>query len=81
MYIDAWDKAFSPGVENPSVVLRPELEKLVLKYPDDVEAKVLLAFHSIDSTPGSAYSNQLLINQILAKYPLHPGAHHASIHN
>ena len=81
LYIEAWDQAFTPGVGDINAVLRPALEKIVIKFPDDVEAKVLLAFHSINAAPGAAYQNQLLINEILRKHPLHPGAHHASIHN
>jgi hypothetical protein len=81
MYIEAWEKGFAPGVEKPNTILQVELSTIAVKYPDDIEAKALLAFHSINSTPGAAYSTQLIINQILAKNPLHPGAHHASIHN
>jgi len=81
LYIEAWDRAFTAGVGDPSAILRPALQKIVIKFPDDIEAKVLLAFHSINAAPGAAYENQLLINEILKKDPLHPGAHHASIHN
>ncbi len=80
MYIEGWEKAFAPGVEKPNEILRPALEKIVVKYPEDIEAKALLAFHSIHGD-GTAYSTQLIIDQVLAKNPLHPGAHHASIHN
>src|SRR5689334_4671183 len=79
MYIEAWEHAFAPGVDKPDDILRPALEKIVIKYPDDVEAKALLAFHSIRA--GTPYATQLIINEVLAKNPLHPGAHHASIHN
>ncbi|MEZ0326999.1 MAG: redoxin domain-containing protein [Fimbriimonas sp.] len=81
LYIEAWEKAFAVGVERPSTILEAELCKIVVKYPADVEAKALLAFHSIGASPGSRYSTQLVVNQVLAQNPLHPGAHHASIHN
>jgi len=80
LYIEAWAAAFAPGTPKPNDVLRPALERIVLKFPDDVEAKALLAFHSIEG-PGTSYATQGLIDKVLAKNPLHPGAHHASIHN
>jgi len=79
MYIEAWAQATSPGVKEPHKVLVQNLQQLVIKYPDDIEAKAHLALFDIGD--GSAFSNQLLIDQVLAKNPMHPGAHHASIHN
>lgn len=79
MYIEAWAKATAPGVKEGPKVLVEQLQNLVIKYPDDVEAKVNLALFNIGQ--GSAFANQLLIDQVLAKNPMHPGAHHAAIHN
>ncbi len=79
MYIEAWAQATAPGVKEAHKVLVEHLQQIVIKYPDDIEAKVHLALFNIGD--GSAFANQLLIDQVLAKNPLHPGAHHASIHN
>ena len=79
MYIEAWAQATAPGVKEGRKLLVGELQKIVIKYPDDIEAKAHLALFNIGD--GSAFPNQLLIEQVLAKNPMHPGAHHASIHN
>ncbi|MBS1724334.1 MAG: redoxin domain-containing protein [Armatimonadetes bacterium] len=79
MYIEAWEKAVAPGVKEGDKVLVGQLQEIVIKYPDDIEAKALLALFNIGK--GSAFANQLLIDQVLAKNPMHPGAHHAAIHN
>ncbi|MBV6457452.1 MAG: hypothetical protein HONBIEJF_00561 [Fimbriimonadaceae bacterium] len=79
MYIEAWAQATAPGVKEAPKVLVQLLQNLVIKYPDDIEAKAHLALFNI--WQGSAFANQLLIDQVLAKNPMHPGAHHTSIHN
>lgn len=79
MYIEAWDAAVAPGVSDGDKVLVGSLQGIVIKYPDDLEAKALLALFNIGK--GSAFANQMLIDQVLAKNPMHPGAHHAAIHN
>ncbi len=79
MYIEAWEKATAPGSTEHAKTINDNLQKIIIKFPDDVEAKALLALFEIGY--GSAYSNELVIQQVLAKNPLHPGAHHASIHN
>ena len=79
MYIEAWAQATAPGVKEGRKVLVAQLQKIVIKYPDDVEAKAHLALFNIGD--GSAFANELLIEQVLAKNSMHPGAHHASIHN
>jgi peroxiredoxin len=54
------------------------LETLILKYPDDIEAKALLAYANMgDGRMGS----ELLIREVLTRHPDHPGAHHYRIHN
>ena len=55
------------------------LQKLCVLYPNDIEAKCQLAFYNIGQ--GSQLANELLIEQVLAVNPMHPGAHHARIHN
>ena len=54
------------------------LERLVLKYPDDVEAKALYAYEAMGE---NRVGTELLIRQVLAVDPNHPGAHHYRIHN
>jgi peroxiredoxin len=54
------------------------LETLCVKYPDDVEARALLALNSMGD---SRYGTELMIREVLAKQPDHPGAHHYRIHN
>lgn len=54
------------------------LETLCLKYPDDMEARALLAL----ATMGDArYGAELMIREILARQPDHPAGHHYRIHN
>jgi peroxiredoxin/cytochrome c-type biogenesis protein CcmH/NrfG len=54
------------------------LETICVKYPDDMEARALLA---LDSMGDARYGTELMIREILAKQPDHPGAHHYRIHN
>lgn len=54
------------------------LESLCVKYPDDMEARALLALQTMG---GNRYGAELIIREILAKQPDHPGAHHYRIHN
>ena len=54
------------------------LETLCVKYPDDMEARALLALNSMGQ---SRYGAELMIREVLAKQPDHPGAHHYRIHN
>ena len=49
-----------------------------MKYPDDMEARALLALATMGD---SRYGAELMIREILAKQPDHPGAHHYRIHN
>ncbi len=79
MYIEAWAQSTAPGVKEGRKLLAKLLQEIAVKYPDDIEAKAHLALFNIGE--GSALANQMLIDQVLAKNPMHPGAHHASIHN
>ncbi|HLK69567.1 MAG TPA: redoxin domain-containing protein [Bryobacteraceae bacterium] len=54
------------------------LETLCVKYPDDMEARALLALNTMGD---DRYGAELMIREILAKQPDHPGAHHYRIHN
>ena len=89
-YIEAWeargqtDLPADAGGNNPSDEKRSKrfmylLEQLVLKYPDDIEAK---AFFALDQMGGEhRYAADLIMQQVLARDPNHPGAHHYRIHN
>jgi len=78
-FIEAWDDAFTGESKERGKVLARRLQKIVLAYPDDVEAKALYALYSMDSP--NAYATELVIRQVLEKEPDHPGAHHYRIHN
>lgn len=79
MYIEAWEKAFAPQEKNGIKTMCAALQEIVIRFPNDVEAESMLALFNFGQ--GSAFANELLIQQVLAKNPMHPGAHHASIHN
>ena len=84
LYLEAWEASFTgdaftlDGKERASILAK-RLQQLVLKYPDDVEAKALFALFSIN--PSHALSTELVLQQVLEKEPDHPGAHHYRIHN
>jgi peroxiredoxin len=54
------------------------LETICVKYPDDIEAKALLAYANMGD---SRYGTEQIIREIIARQPDHPGAHHYRIHN
>lgn len=78
MFIEAWERGFSPGQRQPRSILVQELRKIVDKYPTDVEAKALLAMYSVNNGPNEAAEK--LIQDVLKQDSDHPGAHHAAIH-
>lgn len=67
-----------PKSTDPKKEHLKKLETLVLKYPDDIEAKSLLALATLGD---SRYATELVIREVLARQPDHPGAHHYRIHN
>jgi peroxiredoxin len=84
LYIEAWEASFTGDAftldgRERFRILATRLQQLVLKYPDDIEAKSLFALFSIN--PSHALSTELVIQQVLAQEPDHPGAHHYRIHN
>lgn len=90
MYIEAWEKAFLPGhasaaesnevdSEKAYAALAKELELIVLKFPEDDEAKSLLVLMSLYGP--TRYGNDVIIREILSRNPEHPGAHHYRVHN
>ncbi len=80
LYIEAWEELYKPeeSGDKRRENFRRLLEKIILKYPDDVEAKTLFAAENIGSP--SRVGNDLLLKQALAREPNHPGAHHYRIH-
>ena len=85
LYIEAWEAALvadplSDAKENDRQrKYQGLLEKIVLKYPDDLEAKSLYVLATMWES-GRA-SNDAMLKQIIAVDPRHPGAHHYRIHN
>jgi peroxiredoxin len=80
-FIAAWGHLYSEDA--PTGTARQEelvraLERIVMRYPADVEAKALLANETMGR---SRAGTELLIQEILAADPEHPGAHHYRIHN
>jgi peroxiredoxin len=57
------------------------LEDLILKYPDDLEAKAFLALHLYKSRSASSsyFAANALMEEIFATEPMHP-THHFRIH-
>lgn len=55
------------------------LERIVLEFPDDLEAKALLGLETMRSP--SRIGAELVLQQVLAREPDHPGAHHYRIHD
>jgi peroxiredoxin/tetratricopeptide (TPR) repeat protein len=79
-YIDAWELQFVDGAQTTEGRRKftRALESIVMKYPDDIEAKALLGNEIMGST---RVGTEFLMQQVLAKDPKHPGAHHYRIHN
>jgi len=79
MYIDAWDAALRGDEKDTEKELATRLQQVALKYPDDVEAKALYALYSMGGE--RALGVEMVLQQVLAVEPNHPGAHHYRIHN
>ncbi len=91
LYIDAYSAFFSAGKKDDAAnkarrtALVKALEKIVFEFPDDLEAKAFLLFHVWDNSqkglPISSHAAlAALAGEVLAKNPMHPGAHHYIIH-
>ncbi len=76
MHIEAWDAAVTKGGQKTLV---EKLKLILVKYPEDIEARALIALFNIGQ--GKPQDNENFVQQVLAKNPMHPGALHASIHN
>ena len=85
MYIDAWQARVStnaPGAYSAETIaahaeFKQRLERIILKYPDDVEARALYANENLPSsvvgksTADTRYANELVVREILQDYPEH----------
>jgi peroxiredoxin len=94
LYIDGYSAYFSSGKKDDKngdagkarrTALVKALEKIVFEFPDDIEAKAFLVFQVWDNSshgmPISSHTAMAsLANEVLAKNPMHPGAHHYLIH-
>lgn len=90
LYIEAWEALYTPDPlpgEGDSTSLADEtrekfqhlLEKIVVTYPDDIEAKLLFVLETLSSS--SRYGNEMILQEVLARAPEHPAAHLYRIHN
>ncbi|MBL8859281.1 MAG: redoxin domain-containing protein [Planctomycetes bacterium] len=78
-YIEAWSEAFAPDTQKPGEMLARRLQEISIQWPDDIEAKVLYALFSMRRD--GALGAEMVLRDVLAKQPDHPGAHHYRIHN
>ena len=72
------DKDGAPNYEERNRRYKKVLETLCVRYPDDMEARSLLALANMGA---DRYGTELMLREILAREPNHPGAHHYRIHN
>jgi len=89
LWIEAWVGARAPWLEGRFGEAHPgqdedhalveRMERLVVRYPDDLEAKAFYALAALWSS--ARVANEALLQEILAQAPQHPGAHHYRIHN
>jgi peroxiredoxin/tetratricopeptide (TPR) repeat protein len=91
-YIEAWEPILLPDLVSTAPTGEAgsdrysrrdaehikRLETLCVKFPDDLEARAYLALATMGS---GRYGTELIIREILARDPNHPGAHHYRIHN
>lgn len=80
LYIEALEARFLSELprEKREDGYRRAMESLCVKYPQDLEARSYLALASMGE---NRYGAELMIREVLAKQPDHPGAHHYRIHN
>lgn len=92
LYIEAWEVLLLPDLVKPDTGGESgsdrysrrdlehikRLETLCVKFPDDMEARAYLALATMGE---GRYGTELVIREIVARQPHHPGAHHYRIHN
>ena len=88
MYIDALKARRQPAPDtDPDQGYINGLKALIAKYPQEVEAKLYLALHTMrgfklpghEPRPGTIEADDLL-RQLAVDFPDHPGVHHYIIH-
>jgi peroxiredoxin len=88
MYIDALDAFYSEAKKDKDKerhdAFAKSFERIIYKYPDDIEAKALLGLQLwLNRAHGSPIASHLavdaLLNDVLAVQPMHP-CHHYRIH-
>lgn len=81
-YIEAWEQRWvrDDGTSEESKQQRFEdaLQQICIKYPDDLEAKLLFSNERLGSK--DAYGIDAILRSVLAVAPRHPGALHYRIH-
>lgn len=86
LYIEALEERSGPRAlrdrnaegDDRDAEYRKKLETICLQYPDDMEARALLAYAGMGD---NRYGTEQIVREILARQPDHPGAHHYRIHN
>ncbi|MGH9660930.1 MAG: hypothetical protein ACRD96_20445, partial [Bryobacteraceae bacterium] len=80
LYLEAWAPLYDR--DEPYAKREKEhhrlLEQLCVKYPDDLEARSLLGLANMGT---NRVGTDLILRQVIAQSPRHPGAHHYRIHN
>lgn len=87
-WIDAWTAFYAEKPEDEKARRRSlvtALEELIYDHPDELEAKAFLVFQLWDNQQNgvpipSRLAVDALAQQVIAKAPFHPGAHHYLIH-
>ncbi|MFO1052563.1 MAG: redoxin domain-containing protein [Planctomycetota bacterium] len=88
-WIDAFAKTYLQSLDHPdpakpgwnatSRELADALEKVIVDYPDDIEAKAVYALNIFGLS--SPYAVDAVLQQVFVVAPEHPGAIHYRIHN
>jgi len=83
LYIEAGEQNYKdpePGEDREArrQESRRLMERIVLKYPGDIEARSLVGLENMFN---NRVGTEAILRQVLEKDPNHPGAHHYRIHN
>jgi tetratricopeptide (TPR) repeat protein len=90
-YVDALARRYSPAGDVDASAYKDAMAALVQKYPDDLDAAVIYAEALMDIRPWRLWSNDgkaadgtdeviAVLESVLRRDPLHPGANHYYIH-
>lgn len=82
LYIEAWERRWAqdsgPNEQAKQERFERDLSEICQKYPNDPEAKLLLANEQLYT--GEPYALDALLREVLRVAPRHPGALHYRIH-